>query len=147
MAVVGGWPGRERLRGRVPLAGRVPLGHRAFLERPDRLAGFAVEHVEKRLLGRLRERFHRAAVDGDVGENRGARNVHVPHPVMHQLVVPLAHASLHVHRDDALGEEVVPGTFAAVVVVCRQFNRQIRQAQLWIGGDLTPGARVPGVGP
>ena len=47
--------GRERLRRRVPLARHVALRHRPLLDRPHRLAGHAIEHVEERLLGRLRD--------------------------------------------------------------------------------------------
>ena len=99
--------GRERLRRRVPLARRVALRNRALFDRPDRLAGLAIEDIQKRLLGRLRERLDRPAVDGDVGQDRRRRNVHVPDAVVHQLVVPLPLPGSQIDRDDALAEQVV----------------------------------------
>ena len=48
---------RERLRRRVPFTGHVACFDRALLDRPDRLPGHAIEHVEEGLLGRLRERL------------------------------------------------------------------------------------------
>ena len=96
LAIVGRRLGGKRLRRRVPLAGHVALRHRPLLDRPDRLAGGAIEHVEPALLGRLRDGLDHAAVDGDVGENRRARDVHVPDAVVDELVVPLALAGLQV---------------------------------------------------
>ena len=44
-----------------------------FDDRPHRLTVGPIEHVEPRLLGRLRDRFDLTAVHRDVGEDRGAR--------------------------------------------------------------------------
>ena len=49
--------------------------------------------------------FDHPAVDVEVREDRRARDIHVPHAVMHELVVPLALAGLHVERDQALAEQ------------------------------------------
>ena len=98
---------RERLRRRVPLAGHVALLDRPLFDRPDRLSGHAIEDEEERLLGRLRQRLDRLAVDGDVREDRRARDVVVPDPVVHRLIVPLPLTGLQIDRDDALAEQVV----------------------------------------
>src|SRR6476620_7128215 len=50
--------------------------------------------------------------DGEVGENRRSRHVEIPQRVVHELVVPLALASLQIHGDDRVGEEIVPGAMA-----------------------------------
>src|SRR5262249_43269955 len=60
-----------------------------------------------------------------------------------ELVVPLALAGLQVYADQALGEEVVAGTMAAVEIGRRRFDRQIHQAEIFIDGDLRPHAGVP----
>ena len=90
--------GRERLRRRVPLAGHVALRHGPLLDRPKRPARHAIEHVEERLLRRLRDGFHGPAVDDGVEQDRRARDVEVPDAVMHELVVPLALAGVRDRR-------------------------------------------------
>ena len=42
---------------------------------------------------------------------------------------------------------MLPGPLSSVVVVCRQFHRQIRHPQLFVHRDLRPHTRVPGVHP
>ena len=66
LARVGRRLGRERLRRRRLLARHVGLRHRPLFDRPHRLAGDAIEHVEERLLARQRDRLDRLAVDVDV---------------------------------------------------------------------------------
>ena len=58
--------GRKRL-GRIRLlAGHIACRvHGPFDDRPDRLAGHAIEHVGKALLGHLGDRIDAPAVDGD----------------------------------------------------------------------------------
>ncbi len=136
---------RERLRRRIPFTGHVALFDRPLLDRPDRLPGHAIEHVEKRLLGRLRERLDRPAVDRDVRENRRARDVEVPDPVVHELIVPLALTGLQIDRDDALAEQVAARSMTAIVVARRLLDRQIGHPQFFIDRDLTPDTCVAGV--
>src|SRR5579864_3110916 len=81
--------GRKRLRGGVPFSRHISLRNGAFFHWPDRLAVFAIENVKECLFGWLRYGFHRLAVNGDVGENRSARDVHIPYAVMNELIVPL----------------------------------------------------------
>src|SRR5207245_10155563 len=90
LKIVRGRPGRKRLRRRVPLSGHVTLWNRSLLDRPHRLTGDAIEHVQPGLLGRLCDGLDRLSVDDDVRENRGRRDIVVPDPVMHELVMPLA---------------------------------------------------------
>ena len=117
--------GRKRLRGRIPLAGHVAFGHGTLLDGPDGRAGFAVEDVKEALLGRLRYGLDGAPVDGDVGEDRRAGDIHIPQTVMNELVVPLALAGLQVDGDEALAEESLAGAIAAVVVAGGQLDGQI----------------------
>ena len=77
----------------------------------------------------------------------GARDVHVPDAVVHELVVPLALAGLQIDGDEGLAEEAVAGTRAAVVVAGRRLHRQIREPELLVHADLRPHAGIAGVDP
>src|SRR5439155_25591183 len=114
---------------------------------PDWLAGDAIEDIEHSLFGWLRHRFDSAAVHRDVGENRRAGNVHVPDAVVDELVVPFACSCLQVDRNEALAEQAAAGAMASVVVASRHLNRQVRQPEIFVNGDLPPYARIPGVDP
>ena len=138
---------RKRLRRGVPLARHVALRYGPLLDRPDRLAGDAVEHVGERLLARLRNRLDLASVDGDVEQVAGGGEVVVPEAVMHGLEVPDPLAGLGIDRDDALGEQVVAGTHAAVPVVGRGSRGQIDVAKLLVDGHRAPDVRVAAVAP
>ena len=109
----------------IPLARHVAFRHRPLLDRPDRLPGHAIEDVQKRLLGRLRDGLDRPAVDRDVGENRRARDVHVPDAVVHELIMPLPLSGLQSTATRLSPNSPSPGRCAAVVVAGRHFDRQI----------------------
>ena len=89
------------------LAGHVGRRHRPLLDRPHRLAGDAIEHVDEGLLGDLRDRLDALAVDGDVDQVGRGRQVVVPQAVMDDLEVPDPLAGRHVEADEAFAEEVV----------------------------------------
>src|SRR5207237_1758918 len=118
-----------------------------FFHRPDRFTGDAIEHVEKRLLGRLRDCFDGPAVNSDVDEDRRARDVEVPDAMVHQLVVPLPLTRSQIDRDETLAEQTVAGTMTAVVVARWQFNRQIRESELLVDRNLPPHAGIAGIRP
>ena len=80
--------------------------------------------------------------DVDVGEQRRGRHVVVPDRVMHDLEVPLALAGLQIDADEAVAEQVVAGTMAAVEIRCRILDRQIHEAELFVDRDLRPDAGV-----
>src|ERR1700692_1753483 len=82
--------GRNRLRGGIPFSRHISLRNGALWHWPDGLAIFAIKNVKVGLLGWLRYGFHGSAVNGDVGENGSARDVHIPQAVMDELVVPLS---------------------------------------------------------
>jgi len=133
-----GGPGRDRLgRGRL-LAGHQGLGHRALLDGPDRAAGHPVEHIDESLLGDLGDRLDALPVHGDVDEVRRRGEVVVPEGVADNLEVPDAPARRGVQADERLGEEVVPGTMAAVVVVGRRADRQVHVPELLVGAHGRP---------
>ena len=139
--------GGEGLRRRVPLA-----RHRAFLDRPlfdrpHRLTGLAVEHVDEPLLGGLGDRRDLASVHRDVDENGRARDVVIPNGMVHELVVPDALAGLQINREQAFAEQVVAGAMAAKVVAGRNLHRQVGDAELFVDGHLRPHAGVAGVFP
>ena len=138
-------PGRERLRRRQFLARNIRRRNRPLLDRPDRLAGHAIEHVQESLLARLRDRLDAAAVDGDVEQRRRAREVVVPHAVMHRLEVPDALSGFDVDGDEALGEQVVALAEPAPVVAVRRRQRQIDVTELVVAAHHRPDVDVAGV--
>ena len=138
---------RKRLRRRIPLLRHIAFRDRTFFDRPDRLPGDAIEHVKKRLLGGLRHRFDRAAVDDDVGEDRRVGDVVVPDAVMDQLEMPLALAGLQIDRHEALAEEAGARPIRAEVVTGGKFDGQIGDAELFVDADLSPRAGIARVRP
>ena len=111
------------------LARHVALLHGPLFDRPDWFAGHAVEHVQKSLLGRLRDCFDGLPIDRDVHQHRGAGNVHVPDAVMDQLIMPLPLAGFQIDGDQALAKQPVAGTMAAIKIASRQFHGQVRHAR------------------
>ncbi len=142
VAVVGGRLGRDGLGRRIPLAGHRALLHGPLFDRPDGLAGDAIEDVDEALLARLGHRLDRAAVDADVGQDRRRRDVVVPEGMVDELEVPLPLAGAQVDADQGLAEEVVAGTVAAVEVVGRGLHGKVGEAQVLVDGHLRPDAGV-----
>ena len=149
-----GGPGRERLGRRELLARHYGRRHRTLLDRPDRLAGLAVEGEGHALFGGLNRHRHFLAVDGDVDQDRHVRQVVVPDRVMDRLEVPDPLAALDVYGDGAGAEQVVPRPEPAVVVDGRRIGGDVDDAALHIGrqrrprGDVAgpvPGVVLPGV--
>ena len=142
LARISGGLGREGLRLGSLLAGHVGLGDGLFNDRPDRLAGQTVEHIEERLLGRHGNGLDRLAVDIDVGQQRRRGHVIVPDRVMGDLEVPLQLTGVDVQANDAVAIEIVARTGAAVGVVGRIFDGHINQARFAVHGHGRPGAGV-----
>ena len=147
LQVEGRRPGREGLRRRVPLPRHAAGGHGPLLDRPDRFARHAVEDVGEGLLARLRDGLDLAAVDGDVQQVAGGREVVVPQAVVHGLEVPDPLAGLGVDADDALREQVVAGAHAAVPVVRWGPGGQVDVAQLLVHRHRAPHVGVAAVAP
>ena len=53
--------------------------------------------------------------------------------MVHELVVPLPLPGLQIDADQALGEQVVAGTMAAVEVGRGRLDRQVDEAELFVG--------------
>ena len=107
----------------------------------------AVEHIKVFLLGGLRDGLDGLAVDVDVGEHRGARNIHIPQAVVNQLIVPDALAGMQIHGKEGFAEEAVAGPMAAVEIAGGQFHGQVDHVEFFVDGDLSPDAGVAGIGP
>ena len=99
--------GRERLRRPRLLAGHVALRHRPLFDRPQRLAGHAIEDIEEAGLARVRDGVDLPAVVPHGDELRRRDVVEVPEVVMDGLEVPQPLAGLRVEREQAVGEEVL----------------------------------------
>ena len=138
---------RERLGGGEALAGDVRRRHRAFLDRPHRLAGDTVEDVGEGLLAHLHHGLDRPPVDGDVRQYRRRPEVVVPDAVVNHLEVPHAAAGLALEAEQALGEQVVARPVPAVPVVGRRGGRQVGVAQLLVGRPDGPRVARAGVLP
>ena len=103
--------GRERLRRRVPLARHRALS-RPAAPRSATPAGRSRDRTRtaKPCLVGCATALIRRAVDGDVGQDRRARNVVVPDRVVHELEVPDALAGLAGRRATRLSpNRLLPG--------------------------------------
>ena len=116
LMIVGGRPGRERLRRRRLLARDVGLRDRPLLDGKDRLAGHAIEEIEKRLFAHHGDRLDGPTVHREIDQHRRRRDVHVPDRVVHELEMPFATTGPVVDGDEAFREEVVPGPESAVEI-------------------------------
>src|SRR5690606_27038886 len=105
------------LGGRQSLARQTVLRHRHLVDGPDRFAGHPVQHVGVALFGDLGHRLDGAAIHLDVDQVGGGRIVEIPYAVVHRLEVPDTFAGTRVQADDALAEQVVAWSMAAVEVV------------------------------
>ena len=139
--------GRERLCRRVPFLRDIAFLDRPLLDGPYRLPGRPIEHVDPPLFGGLRDSLDRAAIDGDVGEYRGAGDVPVPDVVVYELIVPDALAGLEIQRNQTRREKVGAGTMPPVIVAGGIFDRQIDTAPFLIDRDLSPDPGVARVRP
>ena len=119
---------RERLRRRRVLAGHVGLRHRTLFNRPERLAGHAIEDVEEAGLARVSDRVDVAAVLTHRDELRRRHVVEIPQVVMDRLEVPESLARPRVERDDAVGEEIRAVSIGAVEVVGRRTGHEVDDA-------------------
>ena len=82
------------------------------------------------------------AVDGDVGEHRRGGEVVVPQPVVHRLEMPYPPAGPGFEADETLGEQVVAGPQAAVVVVRRRRRGQVDVIELGVVRHARPDVGV-----
>ena len=130
--------GRERLRRPRLLERRIALRDRTFLDRPERLTGDPVEHVEESGLARMGHDIDFLAVVPDADELRRGDVVEIPEIVMHGLEVPQALAGLHVERQQAVGKEVLAGAIAAIEVGGGRPGRDVHDPALLVDRHLPP---------
>src|SRR5258705_8815081 len=107
---------RNRLRLRRALAGNARGRRRLLLDRPHRLAGNAIEHIDEGLFGHLRDRLDALSLNGDVDQVRRGRRVVIPQTVMDELIVPDLLAGRNVKADYTLAVEPVAQPMAGVIV-------------------------------
>ena len=131
--------GGERLRRPALLARHPADRHRPFFDRPDRLTGDPVEHVEEAGLAGQRHHVAARAVLHDGRQLRGGAGVEVPQVVVHELEVPDPLAGAGVERQEARAVQVRARAIGAVVVVGRRPGREIGDAAGDVHRQLAPG--------
>ena len=139
--------GGKRLRRRAALTWHRRLRHRTFLDRPDRFARHAVEHIGEPLLAHLRDRFDIPAIDRDVDQRRRRRKVVVPQPVVHHLKMPDPLTGGGIQTNQALREQIVAQPMPTVPVVGRGPDRQIHVAEFLVSAHDGPHIRVARIAP
>src|SRR5689334_20998901 len=146
-----------RLEGRGPrgkglcrsglFAWHIRLRYALLFDRPDGLAGHAVEYECKAALRNLRDGWNPAAFDGDIDEHGRRGQIVVPDVVVQSLEMPHTLSSGSVETDETVREEIVAVTVTAIEIAGRCFERQIHVAALCICGESGPHASVAGVAP
>src|SRR3954468_3439066 len=135
---------REWLRGRQPFTFRGPLRDAALLDRPYRLAGVAIEHEDKALLGRLDHDIALTIAGVDARERRLRRQIGIPDVVMHGLECPYELAGLDAQRDHRIGMLVVARPLAAPKIRRRRGRRQEDQSARRVDRHRLPDIGLPG---
>ena len=118
------------------------LRHRHLDNRPDRIAGLAIEHVDHAGLVELDQRVDRPALDRDRAQHRGRGSVIVPQVVVDELPAPHQLARPGIERDDAVGPLVVARAMPAEIGKRRRGQRHIDQPERRIGRNRRPGPHV-----
>ena len=114
------------------------LRHRPLLDRPDRLARHAVEHVEPAGLARHDDDVAVAPVLADGRQLRRRAGIQVPEIVVHELEVPQPLAGARVERDDRRAEQVGADPVGAVEVVGGRAERDVGDAARGVDRHLAP---------
>ncbi len=104
---------------------------------PDLRAVRAVEDEEVAVLVEVPEQFASVLLE----QNALADAVVVPHVVRGALVVPADLTAVHVHGDDAVGEQVVALADLSVEVGRRVAGAHVQQVRLRVEGAGDPGVR------
>ena len=133
--------GREGLCRPRLFTRHVGLRHRPFLNRPQRLARYTIEHVEKPCLARLRDNVDRPARIAGMTycqELGACRVVVVPDVVVHHLEMPQTFAGARVEREQTVAEEVCAGAIGAIEVVLGTAGRDIDDAACFVDRELRP---------
>ena len=136
--------GRKWLRRRQHFALGAALRHAAFLHRPYRFAGVAVEHEHKTLLGRLDHHIARALAGVDARQRRLRWQIVIPDIVVHGLIRPHQLAGLGAQCHHRIGVLVVAGPLAAPEIRARRGRRQEHQAARFVHRHRRPHIGVAG---
>ena len=137
-------PGRVWLgRGGV-IAGHLGLENRAILDRPDRLAGGAIEGEYQPLFRVLDQRRNFFSVDDQIEQDRRGGNVVVPLVAAVNLEMPAALAGGGVERQHAAAEQVVARPVPGIGLYGGSIGDDVDQAEFRVGGGGRPGRHVAG---
>ncbi len=136
-------PGREGLRRRRLLTRNVALRNWPFLDRPDRLSRYTIEHIQQPEFRRLRDDVDRLAVVFHREQLRAGDQIVVPQIVMKDLVMPEALARPQIECEQRVAEQVVAFAIAAPEIEGRRAGREISDAARLVDGKLGPGVGAP----
>jgi hypothetical protein len=132
------WLRREGLGGQL-LARDVGISrHGPFLDRKQRLAGFAIEGKDHSGLDELDHGGNRLAVPRDVRQDRRRTHIAIPHVVMKRLEVPDHLTGRTAQGDDRVGIAIVAGPVSAPEVGRRCSRGDEEQVPPAVGGHRHP---------
>ena len=137
---------RERLRFRDVVAFRRALRNRFFRRRHNQLAVAAIQHEDVAGFRRGVNHRHGFAVNGNVGQRRLGRHIHIPQIVVNGLVAPCQLTGRRVQRHDgARIALLLRRTVTAPDIWRGHTHRQVHQVQLRVIRGRRPGVwRVEG---
>src|SRR5215472_2038470 len=121
------------------LTGNVALRNRLLDDRPNGLAGRAVEHIEKAVFAGLGHDIYVLPVLLDGGELRRSSLIVVPEIMVNHLEMPNALAGARVEREDTIAEQVVTLAIGAIEIVCGRAGGEIDEAALFVHRHISPG--------
>src|SRR5262249_49655215 len=99
------------------------------------------------LLCHLRDDLPLFAVYTDIEQHWRRSGIPIPDVVMNELVVPDAPTGFRIETNDAVGEKVIAGPVATIIVARWCFDWEIDVAQVEIGAHRCPNCSVAGVLP
>ena len=138
---------RNRLRVGGHFPRQVAPGELPVLDREQRRSRLAIEHEHEPVLRRLHDSIDTAAVLFERDEIRRRRQVAIPEIVADELKMPQALPRRGVERDEAVREQVVADSIAAVEIRRGRTGRHEDDAGRFVERHARPAVRAAVIGP
>ena len=119
----------------------------SFYYWPYRYPGGTIKDVGKSLFSYLGNGLDLSPVYGNVDQVGCRGCVIVPDAMMNHLEVPDSLPCACVQGNQALGEEIVPGSVTTEKIISRCFHRQIDEPEFQIGTQLRPCTTITCISP